>query len=134
MQLFHCISFSRGVLLTVLKDDGGVGFRQILDIITNTFSAHHSFAGEANNTLFRHCLYTDSFNGEDYYYIYFVLSVWPTSKNYMCASLVKGEANSLLLIIHLPKMPCKHHIQCIQWTILKALLATTVRTPYNIPF
>jgi len=65
--------------------------------------------------------------------ICFVLSICPTSKNYMCASLVKEEANSLLLI-QLPKMLCKHHIHCIQWTILKTLLATTVRTPYNIPF
>jgi hypothetical protein len=66
--------------------------------------------------------------------IFFVLSICPTSKNYMYASLVKEEANNVLLIIQLTEMLCKHHIQCIQWTILKALLATTVRTPYNIPF
>jgi len=41
----------------VLKDDGGVGLRQISGVITNTFSAHHSFAGEADNTLFRHFVY-----------------------------------------------------------------------------
>jgi len=69
MQLFHCISFSRGFLLIVLKDYGGVGFHQILDILTSTFSAYQSFAGETDNTLFRHCLYTDCFHREDYYYI-----------------------------------------------------------------
>jgi len=53
MQLFYCISFNRGFLLTVLKDDGGIGFRQISDILTNTFSAYQSFAGEHSfSTLF----------------------------------------------------------------------------------
>jgi len=51
MQLFHCISFSRGFLL-VLKGDGGVGFSQTLDVLTNTFSAYKSFAGETDNNLF----------------------------------------------------------------------------------
>jgi len=121
MHVFHFISFNREYLLTVLKDDGGVGFCQISDILTNTFSAYQSFTGETDNTLFRHFLYTDFFHREDYYYL-LCLSLCPTSKNYMWASVVKEEANNLLLIIQLPKMLCKHHIQCIQWTILKALL------------
>jgi hypothetical protein len=52
MQLFHCISFNRGFLLTVFKEGAGVGFLHILDILTNTCSAYQSSAGETDNTVF----------------------------------------------------------------------------------
>jgi len=49
---FTVFHLAGGFLLIVLKDYGGAGFRQILDILTNTLSAYHSFAGETDNTVF----------------------------------------------------------------------------------